>query len=262
MPKRVLTYHMTRVDEWSREGSDLLGLRADLALLIGRGVAIHPLETLLDPACASGVAITFDDGTRIDAESIRHPRWGVLPSALSILAEASERCPGLTASTFVIASPTARDELARGLVDDYGPDLMHDRWWPEAQRTGLLQVENHSWDHNHPLVARSCQRDNVRGTFLNIDTDDECEAEIAAASEYIERRCGRRPRYLAYPYGEASPFLRERFLPARGAGVGLQAAFSTEPRPLANGDDRWFLPRYVSGRDWKTDAGLLALLDD
>ena len=55
-------------------------------------------------------------------------------------------------------------------------------------------------------------------------------------------------------------FLRDDWLPRRGPALGLSAAFSTEPRPLRDDDERWALPRFVAGRDWRDDAGLMGLL--
>lgn len=261
MARLILTYHATRLDAWSRNGADLLGLAADLALLADCGTPVLPLAELLAPACTHGVAITFDDGTRMDGESIQHPRLGRLPSMLSVLVDARARHPRLCVSSFVIASPQARADLDAGLVDDYGEALMREDWWRAAAHSGLMELENHSWDHNHPLVARTAQRDNRRGSFLDITTETEAEAEIAVASDYVERATGRRPRYFAYPFGDVGDFLRGDWLPRRGPQIGLEAAFSTEPRPLREGDDRWALPRYVSGRDWSDDAGLRALLE-
>jgi hypothetical protein len=260
MARLVLTYHATRLESWDRGGADLLGLAADLELLAREGVPVLPLPELLDPACREGVAISFDDGTRMDGESIEHPRLGRLPSMLSILSSARASHPRLRVSSFVIASQQARDDLDTGLVHDYGPRLMDDGWWRAAAHSGLMELENHSWDHNHPLVQVSAQRDNRRGSFLNIETAAEAEAEITRASDEIERRVGRRPRYFAYPFGDMPSFLRADWLPRRGPEIGLEAAFSTEPRPLSAEDDRWALPRFVSGRDWRDDAGLLALL--
>jgi peptidoglycan/xylan/chitin deacetylase (PgdA/CDA1 family) len=258
--RAILTYHVTRLEAWTREGSDLLGLRADLRWLLERGIPLRTLDDLLDPD-ADGVAITFDDGTRIDAEPIEHPRLGRLPSALSILAEFADRLPrAWHASTFVIASPDARATLASALAADYGEDLMHARWWATAQASGLLAIENHSWDHNHPLLETSAQRDNRRGSFTFIDTESEAEAEIAQASRLIADAVGRAPRHFAYPFGESSGFLRYDWLPRRGPELGLVAAYSTEPRQLGAHEDRWWLPRFVSGRDWTTDHGLAALL--
>lgn len=260
MGRLILTYHMTRVDEWSRNGADLLALRADLEWLASNAIPVCSLEALFDPACEHGVALTFDDGTRMDAESIDHPDHGQLPSAISILAEFKSRLPGLCVANFVIASPVARNDLAAALTERYGADLMHERWWKTAASSGLMQLENHSWDHNHPLVQRTAQRDNLRGSFFPIETEAEAEAEIADASTYIESACGRRPRYFAYPFGEASEFLRSDYLPRRGIDLGLVGAFSTEPRALRADDDRWYLPRFVSGRDWRSNRDLERLV--
>lgn len=260
MSRLILTYHATRLEAWDRGGADLLALAADLELLAREGVPVLPLDALLQPDCGEGVAITFDDGTRMDGESITHPRLGRLPSMLSVLVEARARHPQLRVSSFVIASAQARADLDAGLVADYGEALMHDGWWRAAAHSGLMDLENHSWDHNHPLVARSAQRDNLRGSFHSIETEAEAEAEITRASEAIEQAVGRRPRYFAYPFGDVPGFLRDDWLPRRGPAIGLEAAFSTEPRALGPQDSRWALPRFVSGRDWRCDASLSALL--
>jgi hypothetical protein len=260
MARIVLTYHATRLESWDRGGADLLSLAADLELLARERLPVLPLEAVLDPGCGAGVAITFDDGTRMDGESIVHPKLGRLPSMLSVLASARAQHPRLRVSSFVIASKQAREDLDAGLVADYGEQLMDDGWWRAAAHSGLMDLENHSWDHNHPLVQRSAQRDNRRGSFHDIQTEAEAEAEITQASDAIERVVGRRPRYFAYPFGDMPEFLRADWLPRRGPRIGLEAAFSTEPRALRADDDRWALPRFVSGRDWRDDAGLLALL--
>lgn len=256
----ILTYHATRLQRLDRDGCDLLRLMADLDLLADAGVPVLPLETLLATECREGVAITLDDGTCIDGEPHLHPGLGLLPSMLQVLAQARRRLPQLRASSFVIASPLARADMASALRADYGEDLMHERWWPSAQASGVMDIENHSWDHNHPLVAQTAQRENRRGSFLDIETDAEAEAEISAASDYLERACGRRPRYFAYPFGHVGEFLRADWLPRRGPQIGLEAAFGTEPRGLREDEDRWALPRFVAGRDWTDDAGLLAVL--
>jgi peptidoglycan/xylan/chitin deacetylase (PgdA/CDA1 family) len=126
----------------------------------------------------------------------------------------------------------------------------------------MMAVENHSWDHNHASLARTLQRDNRRGDFKRIDCEEECRGEIDQASDYIERVAGRRPRFFAYPYGEASDFLRRDYLPRRGPEIGLAAALGCDPEPVTNRSDRWFLPRYMCGRDWSSADDLYRLLDD
>lgn len=260
MAKVVLAYHMWRIESWDRTGADLLSLRADLDVITRSGIPVVSLDDLLSSRCSAGVAITFDDGTRMDAEPITHSRWGDIPSALSVLSEFAESPPRWKAASFVIGSPEARAAIALPLAADYGPDLLHDRWWRRAAMSGLLTIENHSWDHNHELVSKTLQRNNERGTFANVDHFDECHLEIALASEYIAERVGSRPRFFAYPYGESSTYMRETFLPAHGAGLGIEAALATDPRVIAGDQNRWCIPRFVAGRDWTTDDGLKSIL--
>lgn len=257
----VLTYHATRLQRLTREGCDLLSLHADLDWLADQGIAVLPLDDLLADPSIEGVAITLDDGTRIDGWPHLHPAMGLLPSMLQILQHAKRRLPRLCVSNFVIASPQARDVLATHLVAELGQSLMDADWWSTAQASGLMQLENHSWDHNHPLLPYSVQRENKRGNFLVIDSAEDAEAEIAVASDVIGHALGRRPRYFAYPFGDVSPYLRDIWLPDRGPAIGLHAAFSTEPRAIRRDDDRWALPRFVCGRDWCTDAQLAAIID-
>lgn len=260
MAKLILTYHASRLESLDRHGADVHALAADLAWLTEHRVPVMGLSALLDPAVEHGVAITFDDGIRLDGERYVHPRFGELPSMLDVLRVFKPIQPKLVATSFVIASPDARNALAAGLAADYGEDLMHARWWRPAQQSGLIELGNHSLDHNHPLVPRTAQRDNERGHFLNITTEAEAEAEIAQASDVIEAESGVRPCHFAYPYGDVSPFLRDDWLPRRGPAIGLSAAFTTEPRPLSPDDDRWALPRFVSGRDWNDSEGLAVLV--
>lgn len=252
----ILTYHAARLESLTRSGCDVLALAADLECLADMAVPVRPLDVLLNSPHLEGVAITLDDGSRLDAESHLHPRLGWVPSMVQVLQQARRRLPEVCASSFVIASAEARAAIAAGLAETYGDDLMHERWWRSASDSGLLSIENHSWDHNHPLVPCTAQRDNQRGGFLSIETDVEAEQEIAAASAYVYQAVGRRPRYFAYPFGDVSPFLRDDWLPRRGSALGLEAALTTEPRPLTEGDDRWALPRFVCGRDWQDDVGL------
>jgi len=80
---------------------------------------------------------------------------------------------------------------------------------------------------------------------------DDCEAQVWQAGAFIEDRIRRRPRYFAYPYGQASPYLRETYLPEHGAKYGLRAAFSIDHGFVTADSDCWFLPRFTHGA---TDA--------
>ena len=263
----ILAYHPIHIVENTYAGSDLVALESDLESLRQVGIRVLPLERmltmpgdrhLLSDEADGAVAITFDDGSVFDFVDHSHPTCGPQRSAATILAQAAGRP---RASTFVIASPAARAELDR--ADYFGGGYWPDDWWRAAASGAVLAVESHSWDHNHPSIARSAQRDNVRGTFTNIETYAEAEAEIAQAQRYIAATAGAAPKFFAYPWGEANEFLTGEYLPRRGVELGLRAAVSSAPlcSGFVTGDsDRWLVPRFVCGHDWKSPAELEALL--
>ena len=271
----ILTYHPIHIHANSYGENDLLALDTDLETIERLGVAVRSLDQIftapgssrllneLEPAV---VAITFDDGSEFDFVDRMHPTCGPQRSAGTILAEASRRLQCLSqsrpmASTFVITSPDARDELDR--KDYFGGGYWTDSWWQSAVRSGVLGVESHSWDHNHPSLARTVQRDNVRGTFENIETEAEADAEIVPSLEYIARRSGRASRFFAYPWGHGNDFLVRDYMPRRGPALGLTAAVSSAPFAsgfVTEASQRWLVPRFVCGHDWKSAAELEALL--
>jgi peptidoglycan/xylan/chitin deacetylase (PgdA/CDA1 family) len=257
----VLCYHSTNVSGNHYAANDHLALRADLATLHARGVElVHASAVASEPLAAHPrVAITFDDGMILDAIDFEHPIWGHQDSFLRILREhhaaTGQRC---VAASFVIASPGARAELDR--KDFLSLNVWHDDWWPEATASGYLTIENHSWDHNHPSLDRSVQRDNRRGSFHHVDTLEDAMAEVGLASDYIERRCGRRPTLFAYPWGEHNPYLVDHFFPAHAEELGLLGAFITaETQPAMF--NRWRIPRVVCGADWRSPEEFSVLLD-
>ena len=271
----ILTYHPIHIIANTYAGNDLVALEADLETLERLGIRVRSLAQLfsepgsghlLNDLPGPVVAITFDDGSMFDFVDRDHPACGPQRSAGTILAQHAARHPGLSASaplatTFVIASPAAREELDRR--DYFGGGYWGDDWWREAAASGVLGIESHSWDHNHPSLERTLQRDNARGTFRNIETVAEAEGEIAQSLAYIERRSGVAPRFFAYPWGESNAFLSGEYLPRRGVQLGLKAAFSSAPMAcgfVTEDCDRWRVPRFVCGHDWKSPGGLEDLL--
>ena len=198
----ILTYHPIHIVANDYAGNDLLALESDLRTIDRLGLRVVSLDQAITPcgerellvdAGDVAVAITFDDGSVFDFVDHDHPTCGPQRAAGTILAEAARHLPALRdarplASTFVIASPEARVELDR--KDYFGGGYWPDGWWRQATSGGVLSVESHSWDHNHPLLERSLQRDNVRGTFGNITTHAEAEGEIAQSVAYIARTAG------------------------------------------------------------------------
>lgn len=268
----VLTYHAVNIHSNDYDGNDHVAFAADLELIHRRGFRIMPLRRICawhrglvpDDEMRMAVGISFDDGTWFDYHDLDHPTCGPQRGMLGILRDfrdthGAEAQPGLHATSFVIASPAARRELdVKGLV---GKGWWGDEWWLTAEESGLVSVECHSWDHNHPDLDRVAQREQRKGSFRFIDNLDDCEAQIARAGAYIAGKLGgRSPELFAYPWGEYSDYLVGTYLPEHADRHRFRAAFTTDPRPVRKSDSRWLLPRYVFGRDWRDEAGLKALL--
>lgn len=266
----ILTWHSINVLDNTHAGNDLIAFSEDIALLDRSGWTILSLTDALVGLDAGTLphktaVLTVDDGSIMDFQDFDHPTCGRQSSIfnrLSVFAHelqaTSRHRPHVT--SFVIASSNARDELDR--VDYMGLGVWPDDWWQAANQSGLMNVESHSWDHNHGSLARTAQRNNERGDFGRIETLQECRVEVDRASDYIERRSGRRPMFFAYPYGQASDYLRREYLPRHGKPAGLAAALGCSPEPVTRDSDRWFLPRYVCSRDWKSTTELSSVLKD
>ncbi len=279
MPRvAILTYHPIHIVENSYSGNDLLALEEDLATIDRLGIPVRSLDQVFTPPESRdllsksinepAVAITFDDGAVFDYVDRMHPTCGPQVSAATVLEKCAARYKTLAgasprASSFVIASPQARDELDR--KDYFGGNYWPDDWWREARERGVLGIESHSWDHNHPSLERTAQRHNARGTFRNIETHAEGEAQVAQSVRYIGERAGAAPKFFAYPWGEANEFLVREYLPTRGIELGLWAAFGTSEAPstgyVTRDTSRWLVPRFVFGHDWRSTAGLENLLE-
>jgi len=272
MPARwpaILTYHSQNIGGHDPANNDHAAFAADLEALTGAGSRIVPLDSLLDWLDGAGpddhlqgaVCITLDDGCDFDVRDLEWPGLGRQRSMLGIMRDFIERHgpsaqPGLHATSFVIACPESREVIDRGSL--FGKGWMSEDWWPVAAATGLLAIGNHGWDHNHPDLAPAMGR--PRGGFASVDDREACEAQVTRAARYIEQRTGAWPAYFAYPFGESSAYLRETFFPELARLHRCRAAFGTAPAPVDRGSDRWNLPRFVCGRDWRSPGDLLELL--
>lgn len=263
----ILTYHSQNIRGNSPADNDHVALTADLAALYEAGKRAVPLDRLVDwlegrapdDAMDGAVVLTFDDGCDFDVRDIDYPGHGIQRSFLGIMQDfvgrlAGDERPELHATAFVIASRDARRQIDAGSL--FGKGWISDDWWREANSCGLLSVENHGWDHNHPDLEGA-----ARGNFHTVDTHEQCLQQVVRAAEEIERTCGRRPGYFAYPFGESSEYIREVFFPEFPDLHGCRAALGTEPGPVTRQTNRWNLPRYVCGRDWSSSGQLLRLLE-
>lgn len=269
----ILTYHSMNIAGNGYAENDHVALAADLRRIHGGGWRILPLHEIVarwlaSPAALDGervVALACDDGGDFDFHDLPHPVAGTQRSMINILrdfeAEFPGAQPGLHLTSFVIASPAARAVLDRTCM--IGRGWWNDDWWIAAIESGLMGIANHSWDHNHDQVPAGDFPGVRRGTFRTIDTEALAQLQVRRAAEYIH---GIAPnpslRLFAYPYGESNNFLAQEYFPRHAAALGIDAAFTDEPRLIDGASERWRLPRYMCGRDWKNPEGLQRILDD
>jgi hypothetical protein len=104
------------------------------------------------------------------------------------------------------------------------------------------------------------QREGKTGSFLWVATFADAELQVRAAHDYIEARAPNPgAALLAYPYGNASAYLVDEYLPTHGVRAGMIAAFTTGVEPIHAGSPRWRLPRFTRGMDWRSSEDLAAL---
>lgn len=260
----VLTYHGYNIAGNDYHDNDHIALAADLDWLAGTGWTVVPLESAvrvlfdgepleLPERC---VAISFDDGTDLDWEDAEFGALGFQRGLAGILADWHRRHPDQPAphaTSFVIASPDARAVLAEKALS-HGHGMSHG-WWPAAERSGLMSIGNHSWDHRHPLVVPE-----AGGHFFGVDDEHQADLQVRQSAAYIAACSGTWPRLFAYPWGQASEYLRSEYFPAYREQHASLAAFGTQPGWMHAGSDRWHLPRFVCGDHWRSPQELAAVL--
>ncbi len=163
--------------------------------------AVVDLDALFGPEPSPGpprVAITFDDAYR-----------SVLEHAVPVLREL-----GFPAAFFVptmwIGTANAWDPPS-----DLPRELMTGEELAELARNGFA-VESHG--HAHLDYARA--------------EPGAVEDDVRMSVERLTELIGRPPRYLAYPYGRASPVAA-----AAAARLGMRAAFALDrPHSVVSGD--------------------------
>jgi hypothetical protein len=265
----VLTWHAMNVAGTGYRDNEHVGFREDLETIQRLGLRVVPLADIAR-ALVEGrlgqlrgcVGLSFDDGSDFDWHDLPHPAWGPQRGMGRILADFRARHgaaaqPRLHATSFAIVAREARAALDRTCM--IGCRWWNDDWWREAEASGLLSIESHGWDHNHESLERTVARA-PRGAF-DLTTQADADAEIAAASRELRRLRGRGGEVLfAYPYGPASPYLADHYLPDAANDHGVYAAFTTAPEPVTAATSRWRMPRYVFGWHWTSPSELEALL--
>ncbi|MGA9341191.1 MAG: polysaccharide deacetylase family protein [Rhodanobacteraceae bacterium] len=269
----VLTYHAANVSGNNYAENDHVAFAADLALIEDLGLRIVPLRRVVDNLIgranhdlAGCVAVACDDGTDFDYFDLEHPQYGRQRSLFNSLLDfrrdrGRDAQPALHLTAFVIASPDARRQIDIDRLG--GQNRMRGTWWRPAQSSGLVSIENHSWDHNHPALVEAGFDDMPRGSFLAVNNEMRADAEIAQASYYLNARLApHRVSLFCYPFGHVNDYLHLEYLPERVAEHGIQAAFSDGAEPIHEGSDRWLLPRYICGWHWTSPGQLERILRD
>lgn len=170
-------------------------------------------------------------------------------------------------------------QVARG---DIGGNTMNDTWWYSAQNSGIMEVYNHSVDHDHPSIT-SQQWDPFilsyitagayagygagvwagAGDFENrVDTHDDADIEVRKAAASIYGVIGVWPDLFAYPYGGANTYMRNTYFPGYWSEHQTYAAFCTESADghqnatasstsyASRSSSRWCIPRLTYGWSW------------
>lgn len=267
----VLTYHATNISGNDYDNNDHIAFAADLRLVDDLGLRIVPLHWVVD--CLLGrsrrdltncVALSCDDGSDFDYFDLVHPKHGLQRSLFNTLRDLRRECtrdrqPHLHLTAFVIVSAKARKGVEETCL--LGRNWMRDTWWYAAAASGLMAIESHSLDHNHPCLEDPGPDGMARGNFQEVNNAARAEAEIAHAQQILrERIAPYRSRLFCYPFGHVPDYLRTEWLPRNAARLGLDAAFSDGARPVGYDCDIWNLPRYICGQHWKSPAELKKLL--
>ncbi|TDR23624.1 polysaccharide deacetylase family protein [Marinicella litoralis] len=262
----ILTYHANNINGMAYQNNDHVALQEDLQLIHDLGFRIISLDELMqwkagnmsDSEFEKTVVLTCDDGTWFDYHDVDHPTYGKQISFFNILKNHQQQThTPVHMSNFVIVSPAARVILDEKCL--VGRGWWTDDWWLAAQKSGLMAIENHSWDHNHGVLDNKNADDD---SFKAIDNQADCDRQLKQSQEFLSRFfAGQHPvKYFAYPYGNFSDFLRYEYLPTQGTQLGLVAAFTTEPKHVTSKSHLWAMPRYVCNNDWNNTEQLKNLL--
>jgi len=267
----ILAYHAVNIGGNDYGNNDHLAFAADLRLIHELGLRVVPLAWAVDQLLGSVqrdlercVALTCDDGSDFDFYDLDHPQHGPQRSLYNCLGDfATEHGataqPDLHLTSFVIASPDAREHLDRNCL--VGRGWMSERWWQAASASGRMAIENHSWDHNHGAIPLPGIDGMPRGSFHPVDTRARADAEVAEATRYIDAAIApKRTTLFCYPYSHVNDYLRREYFPQFHNVHGMRAAFGDGAVPMTHDSDRWNLPRYICGWHWKSPEELRAIL--
>ncbi len=265
----ILTYHSLHAPGHDYHTNDHVALEADLELIRELGftpISLQAVADWLNPAstCTLNqghyIGISFDDGCDHDFYDFSYPGIPTLISFYNLLLSNNSKyadAPPLKATSFVIASPQARDILDKACIA--GRDQWRDCWWKEADQSGIIQIANHSWDHTHPELDFVAQHTQTKGNFYCIDNRHDADMQILQAEWYIRHKLGNRSAGLfAYPYGHVNTFLSQQYFPNHADT--FTGAFGTGGQYVTQSTDCWNIPRFVCGDHWNSPGELKVIL--
>ncbi len=267
----ILAYHAVNIAGNDYATNDHVAFAADLRLIDDLGLRIVPVHWLVDQLLGVAdrdlsrcVALSCDDGSDFDWFDLDHPTHGQQRSLHNCMGDfIAERGagaqPDLHLTSFVIASPEAREHIDRVCL--VGRGWMSERWWRTALDSGRMAIENHSWDHNHAAIALPGIAGMQRGSFHAVDNRERADAEIAAAARYIDEAITpHRTSLFCYPYSHVNDYLRTEYFPQHENVHRMRAAFGDGAAAMTTVSDRWNLPRYICGWHWKSPQELRGIL--
>lgn len=261
----VLTYHSNNVDGNEYHNNDHVAFELDLQLISKLGyeiISTHELVSILKEKAGSSkkkyVCLTFDDGSDMDYHDWEHPFHGYQKSFLTMMQDfKNETGQNIHATSFVIADPQARAELTNTCTAGY--PIWNSDWWKEAEKSGMLSIENHSWDHVHSTLKNTKTQKNIKGDFSGVDSFLDAKTQIAEASRFINSVIvGKKISLFAYPYGHFNDYLVKQYFPYEQSEI--IAAFTCEPQFVTQDTNLWLIPRFVCGSHWKSSNGLRKIL--
>jgi peptidoglycan/xylan/chitin deacetylase (PgdA/CDA1 family) len=192
-----------------------------MAYLLAHNYRVIPLAQLVRALAESRplpdktVAITIDDGYR----SIHDRAWPILKSY------------GYPFTVFL---------YVEGLEKGYSNYLSWEQV-KEMQAAGV-DFQDHSHGHEHMADIPSGLDERGYRQWLS--------ADLVKSGRILTRRLGKRPPYLAIPYGEYSRELLEE-----AEKLGYEAIFSQDPGAVGPETPPLLIPREpILGRDWATIA--------
>ncbi|WP_164847005.1 polysaccharide deacetylase family protein [Neptunomonas marina] len=245
------------------EQNDHTALDRDITLIKSLGFTIKSLSWIVDAYRREDwtalnhpvIAISFDDAPDIEAYSYCDLRFNeMVESFHSIIARHH-----VPATSFLIASEAARTQIAQHGAPE-PPNLYSSDWWNNTKDT-LLDLANHSWDHNHEHVSPVAQKEQTKGNFFAIDNEADAIAQITTAHNHLKAATKDRVKPLfCYPYGHVNEYLRDNFFAMRPDLHEMHAAFSTAGEHFTENHSIWAIPRYVCGHHWRSTAELEEIL--